>query len=112
MKIERGDIFLADLDPTRGREIRKTRPVLVVSNNIANEFSELVTVAPLTSKNLERIRAFEVFQPKTKGLSVPSKILIQQIRTIDKARLFKRLTQAEPETMDRVNFALKVHLGL
>ncbi|HRO68511.1 MAG TPA: type II toxin-antitoxin system PemK/MazF family toxin, partial [Pseudobdellovibrionaceae bacterium] len=94
MKIERGDLFLADLDPTRGREIQKTRPVLVVSNDIANEFSGLVTVAPLTSKNLDRIRAFEVPVPKLKGMSVPSKILIQQIRTLDKKRLFKKLAQA------------------
>ena len=112
MKIERGDIFLAELSPTRGHEIQKTRPVLVVTNDIANEFSKLVTVAPLTSKKLDRILSFEVLIGKPRGLDVPSKILVQQIRTLDKTRLVRKLARAAPEIVAKVDEALKVHLGL
>lgn len=55
MNIKRGDIYLANLDPVVGREISKTRPVVVISNDKNNEFSGTVTVLPITSKNLEKI---------------------------------------------------------
>ena len=51
MNIKRGEIYLAALDPVMGREIAKTRPVAVVSNDKNNEFSGTVTILPLTSKN-------------------------------------------------------------
>ena len=63
MNIKRGEIYLAALDPVVGKEIAKTRPVVVISNNKNNEFSATVTVLPLSSRNLERIYPFEVFLP-------------------------------------------------
>ena len=55
--MQRGDIYFAQLDPTRGAEIRKTRPVVIVSNDIANRASSLVTVVPLSS-NISRVFPF------------------------------------------------------
>ena len=85
MNITRGDILLIDLDPTQGSEIQKTRPGVVVSNNIANRFSRLITVVPLTSQGLEKIYPHEVLIPKGKGLASISKAKTSQIRAVDKS---------------------------
>ena len=58
MNIKRGSLYIAALDPVVGREIAKSRPVVVVSNDKNNEFSGTVTVLPLTSKNLQKIFPF------------------------------------------------------
>ena len=90
MNIRRGEIYVAVLDPVVGREISKTRPVIVVSNDKNNQFSGTVTVLPITSKNLKRIYPFEVFLSKGTGnLPKNSKAKADQIRTLDKARLVK-----------------------
>jgi mRNA interferase MazF len=60
MNIKRGNIFLASLDPTIGNEINKTRPVIVISNDVNNKFSNTVTVIPVTSNTI-KIFPFEVF---------------------------------------------------
>lgn len=79
----RGDIYWVNLDPTIGSEINKTRPVIIVSNNTGNAVSQRVIVAPITS-NLTKLFPFEVAVQigQKKG-----KILLDQIRTIDKIRL-------------------------
>ena len=85
--MKRGDIYFAQLDPTRGAEIRKTRPVVIVSNDVANRASSLVTVVPLSS-NVSRVFPFEVaVSTAQSGLPKDSKAMAQQVRTIDKARL-------------------------
>ena len=109
MKIFRGDIFLANLDPTVGREIKKTRPVVVVSNNANNEMSGTVTVVPLTSQKTDRIRHFETL---ILNLDKPSKAKADQIRTLDKSRLYKRLGQINNETTEKLDHALLIHLDL
>lgn len=68
MNISRGDIFLAGLDPVIGHEISKTRPVIVVSNDIGNQYSGTVTVIPVTSKNLSKIYPFEIYLPREESL--------------------------------------------
>ena len=67
MNTKRGDICLVALDPVMGREISKTRPALIVSNDINNRFSGTLTVLPITSKNLQKIYPFEVFLQKGMG---------------------------------------------
>jgi len=72
--MKRGEIFYADLDPTRGSEIGKRRPVLIVSNEANNRASNTVTILPITS-NVTRIYPFEVFlEPKDSQFAKPSKI--------------------------------------
>lgn len=113
MNIKRGDIFLATLDPVMGREISKTRPVVVVSNDKNNEFSGTVTILPITSKNTSAIYPFEIFLPLGHGnLPKDSKIKADQIRTLDKGRLIKQLGVLDKKDMESLDNAMKIHLAL
>jgi mRNA interferase MazF len=113
MNTKRGEIFLADLDPVKGKEIAKTRPVVVVSNDLNNRFSDTVTILPITSGKLERIFPFEVLLPKGKGnLTKDSKAKADQIRTLDKARLFKIIGRLDPGTIKALEEAIRIHLEL
>jgi len=113
MNIKRGDIFLAALDPAMGREISKTRPVVVVSNDKNNEFSGTVTILPITSKNTQAIYPFEVFLPLgNANLPKDSKIKADQIRTLDKSRLIKQLGVLDKNDVDSMDSAMKIHLAL
>ncbi len=90
-KLRRGDVFWANLDPTVGVEIKKRRPVVVVSNNVINQRSRLVIVVPLTT-NVTRLSPSHVLLPQGEcGLSQDSKALTEQIRAIDKQRLVNRV---------------------
>jgi mRNA interferase MazF len=113
MSIKRGETYIAVLDPVIGREISKTRPVLVVSNDLSNKFAGTVTVLPITSANIDKIYPFEVFLPKgSGGLPKDSKAKADQIRTLDKARLAKPLGQVDRKQIAAVDKAMKIHLGL
>lgn len=113
MNIKRGEIFLAALDPVVGREISKTRPVVVVSNNANNDFSQTVTVLPITSKNPRLAYPFEVFLSKgNANLPKDSKIKADQIRTLDKSRIIKHIGVLGKFDMDAMDRAIKIHLAL
>jgi len=113
MNIKRGEICLAALNPVVGKEISKTRPVVIVSNDKNNEFSGTVTVLPITSKNLKRIYPFEVILPKGSGnLPKDSKIKADQIRTLDKSRIVSRLGRLDKTHIDGIENAIKIHLAL
>ncbi len=110
---KRGDIYWVQLDPAIGSEINKTRPAFIISNDIGNEHSDRVIVAPITSKGLSKIYPFEVAIPKgAAGLEEDSKILLDQIRTVDKMRLAKRVGRLSPEMMFNVDRAIHLSLGL
>lgn len=113
MIIKRGDVYLASLDPVVGKEISKTRPVIVVSNDISNQYSGTLTVVPLTSKKLDKIYRFEVLIVKgDANLEKDSKAKADQIRTLDARRLTKKLGGLKPKTMELLDEAIKIHLGL
>lgn len=113
MTIKRAEIHLAALDPTFGREIAKTRPIVIVSNDINNQYSGTVTVLPITSKNLNKIYPFEVKLSKGVGnLPKNSKVKADQIRTLDKRRLIKYIGKLNEEEMASIVTAIKIHLGL
>jgi mRNA interferase MazF len=108
----RGDVVLARLDPTLGAEIRKTRPVIVVSHDSLNEFAALAVVVPLT-KNTARVSPSHAIIPKgAAGLAFPSKAVTEQIRAIDKRRLLRRLGRLTPDHLARVERAMKNTLAL
>lgn len=111
--MKRGEIFFAALDPTRGSEVQKTRPVIIVSNDAANRAAALVTVVPLTS-NVTNVHPFEVkLGARETGLSKDSKAMAQQVRTIDKARLGSVRRGLVPLVkMRQVDDALRLHLAL
>ncbi len=113
MRIRRGVIYLASLDATAGREISKTRPVVVVSNDVGNEYAPTVTVVPVTTGNPDRIYPFEVKLLKGEGnLAVNSKAKADQIRTIDKTRLVKFIGDLTPRVMAEIEQAMRHHLDL
>ncbi len=112
MSIKRGSIWLASLDPTIGSEIRKTRPVVVVSNDTNNANSDLVTILPVTS-NTTHVFSFEVLLLKgVANLTKDSKIKADQIRTLDKSRLIKLIGMLPEASMIQTDKAMKLHLNL
>ncbi len=113
MNIKRGGIYLATLDPVIGKEISKTRPVVIVSNNKNNEFSGTVTILPVTSKNIQKIYPFEVLLKKGAGnLPNNSKVKADQIRTLDKSQIVKFIGKLEKKEMDLLDKATLIHLDL
>lgn len=110
---KRGEVYLVNFDPTIGAEIRKTRPALILQNDIANRYSPVIIVAAITSQFEEPLYPTEVrVEADEGGLKIESVILLNQIRTIDKKRLIKRLGKLRTETMTRVDQALIISLGL
>ena len=112
MIIKKGRIYLAALAPVIGREISKTRPVVVISNDKNNEFSGTVTILPITSKNINKVYPFEVLLKKgSANLPKSSKARADQIRTLDKSRIIKFIGALEENETCRVEKAVKIHLG-
>ncbi len=111
MNIKRGNIYLASLDPTIGTEINKTRPVIVISNDINNEFGNTVTIIPLTS-NTNKIYPFEIFIKQNVGnLPKDSKAKADQIRTVDKIRIIKEIGSLPENIISELETAIKIHLN-
>lgn len=109
----RGEIYLVNFDPTVGSEIRKTRPALVLQNNIANRHSPITIVAAISSKSDDALYPAEVLIASPEGgLRVDSVALLNQIRSIDRQRLTKRLGTVRPATMERIERAMQISLGL
>ncbi|WP_392478558.1 type II toxin-antitoxin system PemK/MazF family toxin [Nostoc sp. C110] len=111
--MKRGDIYYANLSPVMGSEMGKRRPVIIVSNNISNSAATTVTILPLTS-NVSRVYPFEVLlNPEVSGLTKPSKVQAQQVRTISKQRITGEvLGSLNADLMVLIDAALKLHLGL
>ena len=109
----RGEVYLVSFEPTVGSEIRKTRLALIVQNDIANEFSPITIVAAITSKFGSILRPTEVLISAAEGgLTQTSVVLLNQIRSIDRSRLIKRLGVVEAVTLQRVGNCLKISFGL
>lgn len=113
MKIKRGEIVLANLEPVVGSEQGRVRPVLVVQNDDSNEFSPTTIIAPITTKiySKEFPTNVEIDQINSK-LKNKSTILLNQIRTIDKSRIIKRISFLDKEIMNKIDLAIKISLDL
>ncbi|MFA7240162.1 MAG: type II toxin-antitoxin system PemK/MazF family toxin [Sulfuricellaceae bacterium] len=110
--MKRGEIWFADLSPTRGSEIAKRRPVLIVSNDANNRASSTITILPITS-NVARVYPFKVFLGAAEcGLPKNSKIQAQQIRTIAKERITGgAVGKLGKEKSREVDAAIGLHLA-
>ena len=115
--MRRGEIRYADLEPARGSEADKVRPVVIVSNNGANAAAAargrgVVTVVPLTS-NVDRVFRFQVLVPaEGSGLRQDSKAQTEQLRGIDVRRLGSVIGVLPPPLVDQLDDTLRLHLGL
>ncbi|OGG72865.1 PemK family transcriptional regulator [Candidatus Kaiserbacteria bacterium RIFCSPLOWO2_01_FULL_53_17] len=109
----RGDVYVVNFDPTIGSEIKKTRPAVVLQNNVGNRHSAVTIVAAISSQFGDELYPTEVFiEPPEGGLEKKCVVLLNQIRTVDKRRLTKKLGVLKRETMMRVDQALEISLGL
>ena len=113
MEIKRNDIFLARLNPVEGSEQGGIRPCLIIQNNILNKFSPLTIIAPITSKIYEKEYPTNVeIKKEESGLKIDSTILLNQIRTIDKKRIIKKINSLNEFIMKKVDLAIRISLGL
>ena len=112
MMIKRGDIYYADLSPVVGSEQGGIRPVLIVQNDVGNRYSPTVIAAAITSKIDKGRLPTHINIEETCGLQKKSMILLEQVRTLDKARLREKMGHISPATMEQVDKGLQVSLGL
>lgn len=109
---KRGEVCYVNFDPTIGVEIKKARPALIIQNDVGNMHSQATIVAAITSASRE-IFPYEVFLKAGEGgLQKDSIVLLNQIRTIDKKRLGKRLGTISSESIKKVDKAIEISLGL
>jgi len=114
--LKRGDIYIADLAKGIGSEEYGIRPVIIISNDIGNNYSPIVIVVPITTKHGQVCK-----NKKFKGLPIHVRIeeldkisyaLCEQIQTISKERLKNRISRLSNFTKDKVDLALKISLGI
>lgn len=112
-KIRRGDMFYTSLPCGLGSEQGGRRPVLVVSNDVDNRFSHTVVVAVMTSRTESKVKMpTHCFVKRQQGLKCDSLVMLEQIRTLDKAYLDEYIGTLGEAVMRRVNRAIKISFGM
>jgi len=110
---KRGDVWIVNFDPTIGSEIKKTRPAVILQNDIGNRFSAVTIVAAISAHIDKDLYPTEVLIKATEGgLEKSSVVLLNQIRTVDKKRLVSRIGALTEGTMSIVDRAIMISLGL
>ena len=109
-EIRRGDIYYADLSPTIGCEQGGVRPVLIIQNNIGNLHSLTVIVAPITGKAKKWLPTHVILH--CTGLYKRYCVLLEQLRSIDKDRLFDYIGRLEQSQLNKINETAQLSLGL
>lgn len=111
-RIYRGDIYLANLNPYKGSEQGGKRPVIIIQNNVGNHYSPTVIVTAVTSRFFKK-RALPTHVPlDNEELEKNSLALLEQIRTIDKSRLIRKIGRVPEEKMKEIGAAIHVSLDL
>lgn len=112
-RVKRGEIYFADLSNSVGSEQNGIRPVVIIQNDIGNYFSPTTIVAVITSVCKKPDMPVHLFLPKEKSkLKEDSIILFEQIKTIDKKRLIRKVSKLDEEYLQEMNKQLKISLGL
>lgn len=104
---KKGDLYWVALDPSISSETKKTRPCLVISNDHGNELSDVIIIAPITSK-IKKVYPFEL---ETVVMNKPAKVMFNQVKTIDKSRLGHFIGKIELK-MQLVDQAIKLVFGI
>lgn len=111
--IERGEVYLADLNPVIGNEQGGIRPVLIIQNDIGNAFSNTTIVASITSYIRHKPNLpTHVYIKNRDGLTQNSIVLLEQIRTIDRKRLIRRLCKLKYDEMKKIELCLLISIGI
>ena len=113
ISVQRGRVYLADLDPPRGTEPGKVRPVLVVQSDLLNPHHSSTLICPLTTNVAPTARRLRVHLPKGQGgLSKDSDVMIDQLRAIDNRRLVKAMGYVPAAAMRQVSQNIALVLDL
>lgn len=107
----RGEVWKVSLDPSLGHEIKKTRPAVVVTNDIYNAYNWVVLVMPITSHDNAEYDQVLIHPPEG-GLTSVSVTLPDQLRAVDRQRLVQKLGKLKPKTMLEIDRSLKIVLDL
>ena len=111
--VSRGEIYFAELNPVQGSEQGGVRPVLIIQNDIGNTYSPTTIILAITSQlNKARLPTHVELSAGESGLKKDSVILAEQMRTIDKSRLRQKVAQLNQPTMQRIENAVAVSIGL
>lgn len=108
-RLKRGEIWLANFPPTK-EDRKPTRPCLIISNDIQNEYGKWVVVVPFTTDDIENIEPFEVYVKNTKetGLDYPSKLKFNYPRPVDRERLKEYLGKVDRKIIEQAKQAWKI----
>ncbi len=109
--IKRGEIWLTKLDPVQGNEQAGTRPVLIIQDNILNTYSPVTIGFCLTSQINKIYPSCVELLPEDSGLKKPSIVMTNQLRTLAKERLIKKLGQVNVTTLRKIEKACLITLG-
>jgi mRNA interferase MazF len=111
-QVLRGQMYYADLNPVVGSEQGGVRPVLVIQNNVGNQFSTTTIIAPITSQIKKTHQPTHIGIPPYFGLPQRSMAMLEQIRTIDKSRFGEYIGCLDDDVMDYIDEALGISVGL
>ena len=110
--MRQGDIWMADLNPVKGSEQAGTIPVLIISGNLLNQYAPVVIVCPLTN-SLMHYKGNVILSPNLEnGLTASAKVMVYQVRSITKDRLFHRLGSVNQEVVTQLHGSLRDLLEL
>jgi mRNA interferase MazF len=113
VEIKRGDIYLAKLDPVIHSDSGVVKPVLIIQNDIANQYAPTTIVAAITSQTSKAKLPTRInLNKKSFGLDKDFVILLEQIRTVDKRHLREKVGSIDEETMQKVSDALMISQGI
>lgn len=113
MEIKKGEIVLVNFEPVKGSEQGGIRPSLIIQNDIFNKYSPTTIVAPITSKIFKKEYPTNVFIKRDSSrLNLDSTILLNQIKTIDKSRIMKKISFLDNFTMNKVDRAIRISLAI
>ena len=111
--MKRGDVVRVRLDPGEGREIRKTRPAVVVSNNAACRYDSVLQIVPITRLPERQLRPYECrIDSGSSGLTKPSRAVANQIRTIARHRITKQVGRLASSELSNLDRAVAIQIGL
>lgn len=109
--MKRGDIYRANLDPVVGSEQGGVRPVVIIQNDMGNRHSPTVIVAAVTTRSKPRLPVHVNITAEESGLMRDSVVLLEQVRTLEKTRLTRRMGSLGEDAMRRIDRALALSLG-
>ncbi len=111
--LRRGDIVRVRLDPVEGSEQGGDRPGLILSPDLINQHSPVILVAAITSKKTDKVYPFEaIIEPSPRTLPQRSKVLLMHLRSLDARRVIGHYGAIDAQTLERVDAALTIALGL